>query len=99
MGTIDHIQANLSGETKNGNLAMHTVLKGLVHEKIITPEQYGEVVSNYILILQKPNWFLSTIQKFIGPKTDDWYYNLVKIVSSELEEEEEPKEEEDEISK
>ena len=95
MGTIDNMQMNLHSETKNSNLAMHTVLKGLVNEEIITQEQYGEIVSNYVLILQKPSWFLSTVQKMIGQKPDDWYYNLVKIVSGEQEEEQEETKEED----
>ena len=93
--SIDGIQANMHSEIKNSNLAMHTVLQGMVNEGYITKEQYGEIVTNYCLILQKPSWFLSTIQKLIGTKSDDWYYNLVKVVSSELDEEDEEDKEEE----
>lgn len=83
MGTIDAIQANIGNETRNCNVAMNVVLQGLENEGFITPEQYGEITRNYALIIIKPNWFVSVMRKFLGPKEDDWYYNMIKVVSKD----------------
>jgi len=86
MKTIDSIQSNIDGETKNANIAMNVVLHGLVHEGFITEEQYVEITNNYVLVLHKPNWFLSKIQKMIGINAEQWYYSMVKIVMGKPEE-------------
>lgn len=66
---------------KNFNLAKEYMVEALVKEGYLTPDQGGEIVSKYAIILTKKTWLGKLASRLFGDGEEDNYkVVVVKII-------------------
>lgn len=79
--TLDQAILNLEENTINANSVKNAIFKKLYQDKIITEEQYEELVIKYNIIIVKKGWFKIWLEKREKNENPDAY--IYKVIEME----------------
>ncbi len=76
---MEDIVLHMKQHIINAEVVKSLVLNTLLENKVITKDQHDVYYSDHHIIIIKPNWFKSLINKFGSKITDDYVYKYVKF--------------------
>jgi hypothetical protein len=76
---MDSTLITLEEDTQNANLIKDAVISRLYKDGVLNDEQASTYVEKWQVVIIKPTWFKSWMEKFILTNTNNYRYKYVKF--------------------